>query len=355
MHKWKFAPPLIRALGLAAPWARARLDPTCAAMSDPATVSTALQALRQVLERRRRSGQTHVALSPDSLDRLRGLPGRIGPPQAAPVPPPAAATPARPPAPSPRKALAQTASPPAAGNPSGPAAAPPARATPPSVAILRPPPGSKAEQIAWLAREAEQCQACRSLGTLRDTMVFSTGNPEADLMFVGEAPGHEEERQGEPFVGPAGQLLTKIIVAMGLRRPEDVYISNIVKFRPSDGDPRFQGTRNRKPTAEEMAAAVKYVRSEIEVVRPRVLVAVGATAAEGLLNLSGSVASLRGRFHDLDGIPVMVTYHPSYLLRSGEGSPDKGKAEKRKVWEDMLQVMERLGLPVSERQRRFFQ
>ena len=185
-------------------------------------------------------------------------------------------------------------------------------------------------------------------------MVFSVGNPDAPLMFVGEAPGFEEERLREPFVGPAGQLLTKIIVAMGLRRPEDVYISNIVKFRPLDGDARFQGQRNRKPTPVEMAAAVKYVLAEIAVVQPRVIVALGGTATEGLLELTGSVSSMRGRFFDLRGTPVMVTYHPSYLLREESKSPDQGKAEKRKVWEDMLMVMERLGLPITDRQRRFF-
>lgn len=301
----------------------------------PASVTQALHSLREVLEREKSAGHSHVAISRDSLQRLRDLPARMRTPKSA--------APAATPSPRPHQATTPRPSP-----------APSTLRINPSASILTPPGASKAEKIAWLAREAEQCQACRSLGTLRDTMVFSTGNPDAALMFVGEAPGFEEERQREPFVGPAGQLLTKIIVAMGLRRPDDVYISNIVKFRPLEGDARFQGQRNRKPTPVEMSAAVKYVLAEIAVVQPRAIVALGGTAAEGLLEMTGSVSSLRGRFFDLRGTPVMVTYHPSYLLREESKSPDQGKAEKRKVWEDMLLVMERLGLPITDRQRRFF-
>ena len=176
--------------------------------------------------------------------------------------------------------------------------------------------------------------------------MFATGNPDADLMFVGEAPGMEEEKKHRPFVGPAGQLLDKIIKVMGLER-DDVYISNIVKFRPSTGA-GSQGSSNRKPTAEEMATSVGYVLEEIEVVQPRAIVALGGTAMEGLLGLEGGVARNRSQFHTLRGIPVLVTYHPSYLLRKPELS------EKRKVWQDMLLVMEQLQMPISPKQRRFF-
>ncbi|MBL9154844.1 MAG: uracil-DNA glycosylase [Verrucomicrobiales bacterium] len=346
-------------------------------MPDPAPVARALHSLWEVLVREKRAGHTHLTISSDSIERLRGIPGQlhslrtrpaapvrtqIAPePAATPIsPPPAVAvTATAAPAPAPR---VETALPPA-DRPAPPReiAPEPARraATPvtpivPTIEVLTPPPGTKAQQIAWLAQRAEHCEACRSLGTLRDTMVFSTGNPDARLMFIGEAPGFEEERQREPFVGPAGQLLTRIIETMGLRRPEDVYISNIVKFRPIKGDPRFQGQQNRKPETNEMAISAKYVFAEIDVVRPEVIVAVGATAAEGLLHIAGSLASLRGRFHDLKGIPVMVTYHPSYLLRETDKDPVRGKQEKRKVWEDMLLVMERLGMPISDRQRRYF-
>jgi len=196
---------------------------------------------------------------------------------------------------------------------------------------------------------AEEDPKPKALGTLRDTMVFAVGNPQASLMFIGEAPGAEEERQREPFVGPAGQLLTKIITnAMGLRR-EDVYISNICKFRPIvDG---VQGSRNRQPTAEEMAACLPYIRTEISLIRPQVIVALGATAAQGL-GIEGGVGRLRARFHEFQGIPVMVTYHPSWLLRQEQ--ENKGNESKRLVWEDMLMVMERLGMNISEKQRSFF-
>jgi DNA polymerase len=221
------------------------------------------------------------------------------------------------------------------------------------IEVLEPEGATKAEKIARLAAMAETCEACRSLGTLREVMVFSVGNPDAPVMFVGEAPGAEEERQREPFVGPAGQLLTRIIKAMDLRRPEDVYISNIVKFRPKIGDGRMQGSRNRTPDSTEMKAAVKYVMAEIDVVRPRVIVALGGTAAEGLLDLTESIGKLRGRFFELKGIPVLVTYHPSYLVRLEE-KPDRGISQKRLVWEDMLMAMEKAGLPISEKQRGYF-
>jgi DNA polymerase len=179
---------------------------------------------------------------------------------------------------------------------------------------------------------------------LRETRVFSTGNPDARLLFVGEAPGAEEERQGEPFVGPAGQLLTRMIAAMGLQR-EETYITNIVKFRPAVPN---QGESNRKPTREEMAACLDFVLAEIEIVKPEVIVALGATAACGLLGSEEPVGRLRNQFHSLGGVPLMVTFHPSYLLRNTNLS------ERRKVWEDLLLVMERLQLPISPKQRAFF-
>lgn len=203
---------------------------------------------------------------------------------------------------------------------------------------------TREEKLAWLRERALNWAPARRLDSLRDTMVFAVGNPRADLMLVGEAPGAEEERQGEPFVGPAGETLTKILRAMGLKRDE-VYISNIVKFRPAMSK---QGEANRPPSPEEMAACVPFVRAEIEIVQPKVIVALGGTASKGLLGVDDSVARLRGCFRDYQGVPLLVTYHPAYLLRKG------GNAEKRKVWEDMLLVMERLGLPISEKQRGYF-
>lgn len=175
----------------------------------------------------------------------------------------------------------------------------------------------------------------------------------AEIVFVGEAPGAEEEKQKKPFVGPAGQKLDQILKAMGLAR-EEVYISNIVKFRPKMGDGRFQGSRNRPPTQEEMASCLPFVRAEIEVLRPRVIVALGRTAAEGLLERGGSLASFRNLDHEFSGIPVVVTDHPSYLLRQEAASPQEGKLAKRQVWEDMLRVMAIAGLSISEKQRKYF-
>lgn len=205
--------------------------------------------------------------------------------------------------------------------------------------------GSKAEQLAGLRSQAENWAPAKSLGTLREKMVFAIGNADAEIMLIGEAPGHNEEKEGEPFVGPAGQKLNDILKAMGVNRG-DVYISNLVKFRPAL--PR-QTTNNRKPTPEEMAACLPLVLAEIAVVKPKIIIALGGTAAEGLIGLEGTVGSMRGKWHEVSGIPTRVTYHPSYLLQSG-GSNDV----KRALWEDMLAAMEKLGMPISEKQKAYF-
>jgi DNA polymerase len=233
--------------------------------------------------------------------------------------------------------------------------------TPPPVArsatATQPPPGAgpapatieitgstKAEQLAQLNERAQACQKCPHLVARRHTVVFGVGNPDAKLMFVGEGPGEEEDLKGEPFVGRAGQLLTKMIQAMGLTR-EQVYIGNIVKCRP-DMPPGVPG--NRKPTKQEMETCVPYLRAQIDVIKPGVIVALGATAIEGLVGATGTMGSLRGKFLEYRGTPLMPTYHPSYLLRN------QSTTEKRKVWEDLLKVMEKLELPITEKQRGFF-
>lgn len=188
------------------------------------------------------------------------------------------------------------------------------------------------------------CVKCAHLAASRTQVVFGVGNPEAELMFVGEAPGADEDLQGEPFVGKAGQLLTKIIEAMGFTRA-DIYIGNVLKCRP---DMPAGESGNRKPRPSEMETCLPYLREQIEIIQPRVLVALGATAMQGLLNETAPMNSLRGRWHEFHSIPLMATYHPAYLLRN------QSLSEKRKVWEDMLQVLERLGRPISEKQRNFF-
>lgn len=198
--------------------------------------------------------------------------------------------------------------------------------------------------IAVLRERVLACTRCPHLVSSRHSVVFGVGDIHASLMFVGEAPGADEDRQGEPFVGAAGQLLTKIIKAIGFSR-ENVYIANVLKCRP-DMPPQTSG--NRKPTGEEMHTCLPYLLEQIEIIRPKVLVALGATAMEGLLGKAEPIGRSRGRFQDFRGIPLMPTFHPSYLLRN------QALSEKRKVWEDMLQVMEKLSLPITEKQRGYF-
>lgn len=203
----------------------------------------------------------------------------------------------------------------------------------------------KAARLDSIRQQAATWAPTQSLGTLREKMVFATGNPDAEIMLVGEAPGYNEEKEGEPFVGPAGQKLNDILKAMGITR-EQTYISNLVKFRPTI--PK-QTTNNRKPDAREMAASLPLIQAEIDIIQPKVIVALGGTVAEGLLGLEGVITAMRGRWHQLGEIPVRVTYHPSYLLQSGDNN-----RIKRALWEDMLAVMEKLGIPISEKQRGFF-
>lgn len=203
---------------------------------------------------------------------------------------------------------------------------------------------SKAERLAPIRSRVLVCTRCPHLAASRTQTVFGTGDPDAEIMFIGEAPGADEDAQGEPFVGKAGQLLTKIIKAMGFDR-EQVYIANVLKCRP---DTPGAASGNRPPSLAEMQTCLPYLAEQIEIVRPKVLVALGATAVEGLLGTRGPMRDLRGKWHSHAETPLMITYHPSYLLRN------QTPAEKRKVWEDMLLVLERIGRPISEKQRRYF-
>jgi uracil-DNA glycosylase len=198
--------------------------------------------------------------------------------------------------------------------------------------------------MAELKERASICVKCPHLASSRKNVVFGVGDIHSPLMFVGEAPGADEDAQGEPFVGRAGELLTKIIQTMGLSR-STVYIANILKCRP---DTPGQRAGNRKPTAEEMQTCIPYLHGQIDLIQPRVLVALGATAVEGLLGKTAGITRLRGHWQIYRGIPLMPTYHPAFLLRN------QSMAEKRKVWEDMLQVLEKLGRPVTEKQRAYF-
>jgi DNA polymerase len=288
-------------------------------------VNRPVDTLLDFLRAEEARGVTHVHLDDAAKEVLRELHRRS---RGVKAPAPAAA-PARSAAPLPSVTAAPVA-------PAAPAA---------PVALPVPVAGSAAQRIAELAAQAARWAPARQLGTLRDIMVFSAGDPEAGLMLVGEAPGYLEEQQGQPFAGTAGQKLDDILRAMGLAR-EQVYISNLVKFRPASPG---QTTNNRKLSPEEMACFLPFLRAEAGIVQPRCIVALGATAAEGLLGLGGTVDGMRGRWHEFAGIPVRVTYHPAYLLHRSSGN-----ADKRRVWEDMLEVMEKLGLPISDKQRGYF-
>jgi len=172
------------------------------------------------------------------------------------------------------------------------------------------------ETLEAILEDIGNCQRCR-LATTRRNLVFGSGNPRAALMFVGEAPGADEDEQGLPFVGRAGRLLTQIIESIELRR-EEVYICNILKCRPPD---------NRNPAVDEIAACERFLFRQIAAVQPKVIVALGAFGAQTLLRTTETIGKLRGRLTDYRGAKLMATYHPSYLLRS--------PLEKRKVWEDM--------------------
>jgi uracil-DNA glycosylase len=167
--------------------------------------------------------------------------------------------------------------------------------------------------------EIGDCQRCK-LAPKRTNIVFGSGNPEADLVFVGEAPGYDEDQQGLPFVGRAGQLLTKIIESIDLKR-EDVYICNVLKCRPPD---------NRNPEPDEVAACNPFLKKQLATIQPKVVCCLGTFAAQTVLQMAAPISKLRGKFFDMDGMRVIATFHPAYLLRS----PDK----KREVWEDMKQI-----------------
>ena len=207
------------------------------------------------------------------------------------------------------------------------------------------PAGDKNFQYNWLRDRVLGCPICNKHVKPGKKVVFGVGSPDADIFFCGEAPGADEEVVGEPFVGRAGQLLTKIISAMGLQRSE-VYIGNIMNWRP-EIDSEFG---NRPPTQAEMEFCLPYLKAQIEIVQPKVIVALGSTAVSGLLGHDSSrrMRDVRGKWLSFQNIPLMITFHPSYVLRNNTNTT------KRTVWEDMLQVMERTGIPISDKQQKFF-
>lgn len=186
-------------------------------------------------------------------------------------------------------------------------------------------------EMAVIETRAKACVKCKELSRCRHNVVFGVGNVRAELMFVGEAPGHNEDVQGEPFVGRAGELLTKIIVAMGFQRSE-VYITNVIKCRPPE---------NRTPLPDEIQNCLPYLLSQIELIKPKVIVALGAVALRGLLDVQLGITKMRGHWYTFRDIPIMPTFHPAYLLRNPPA--------KKEVWDDMKEVVKKLGRELPER------
>ena len=183
----------------------------------------------------------------------------------------------------------------------------------------------QAALLAEMGNVARACEKCR-LAKTRTNVVYGVGNPNADLMFIGEAPGRDEDLKGEPFVGRAGQLLTDIIKAMKLTR-DDVYIANVIKCRPPE---------NRNPEADELDECRPFIRRQIEIIQPKVIVTLGKFALQSLMQRGYSITGARGSWLEYDGVKVMPTYHPAYLLRN--------PAAKKDVWADMKKVMAELGI-----------
>lgn len=252
------------------------------------------------------------------------------------------------PAPPPVLAIAPPA-PPATAAPAPPpplaAVSPPAPAPPPLAAAALPSPSPSPAtadlrlRLPQLAQEIASCTRCK-LASTRTKTVFARGNPSASLCFIGEAPGAEEDAQGLPFVGRAGQLLDKMIQAMGLVPERDVYIVNILRCRPPG---------NRKPEPEEITACLPYLHEQLDLVRPKVIVALGNTSVGTLLNTQIGISKLRGQWKLYRGsVLVMPTYHPSYLLRPGPQQTES----KKQAWEDLQAVMKELNLPLPKPKRR---
>jgi len=238
------------------------------------------------LEEMKRNGITHVEVSPETLAEL-GKPCRASGPLATLV------------------------------SPKSTAGEPPAL--------------QSSGDLATLEAEAKVCVKCSELSRCRKNVVFGVGNIHAELMFVGEAPGADEDEQGEPFVGRAGQLLTKIIEAMGYRR-EDVYIANVLKCRPPN---------NRVPEPNEVKNCMPYLLAQIDLIKPKVMVALGATAVRSLLDVQIGITKMRGNWYTFHDIPIMPTFHPAYLLRNPPA--------KKEVWDDMKTVLAKLGREVPRR------
>jgi DNA polymerase len=302
-------------------------------IDDPAE---ALDILLEELKRQKAAGVRRVSITADSLATLKSLAGAPVAPAAAtasaPSVRPAAVTgsaPARP-------ALAPVV--PAAPKPAVVSAAPM-----PDAPIFTLAAGTKAERLQALRQLVDACAETKKHLTASHRALLGHGSADAKVVFVGEAPSLEEMEAGQAFAGASGELLQKILGAAAIS-PADYYLAPVMVWRP---EPPTQYGK-RPPTARELAFNLPYLRAQIDVVAPRIVVALGAQAFEALHGRTPSITQARGQWFDLAGVPLMPTYHPNYLLHNPSASA------KRAVWEDFLLVMEKLGLPISEKQRGFF-
>lgn len=286
-------------------------------------MADAKRVARQRLESLKRAGVTNVK---------RGKASQVAEAPAEEKPAPLVSKPAT----ASTKSTAGTANPQAAksdvtlGTKSREAAKPAAEVAPPTTKPALKTRGEREAALDVIRKQVAGCVRCEELCATRTQTVFGVGSPTTRLVFLGEAPGADEDKQGEPFVGRAGQLLTKIIEACTLRR-EDVYILNVLKCRPPN---------NRPPTPEESANCKEYLDGQLDIIRPEFICCLGSTAAKNLLNTEVSISKLRGKFQTYRGIRVMCTYHPAYLLRN----PDA----KKDVWADMKVLMREMGVELEK-------
>ena len=298
-------------------------------IDDPAE---ALEILLEELKRQKAAGVRRVSVSDDSLAALKGLVGQAAP-AALPAPPerPAAAAPL----PAVRPAVAS----PVASKPVASAPAP----LIPDAPLFTLAAGTKPERMQALRRLVDACVETKKHLTGAQRALLGHGSLDAKVVFVGEAPSLEEMEAGQAFAGASGELLQKILGAAAIG-PADYYLAPVMVWRP---EPPTQYGK-RPPTARELAFNLPYLRAQIDVVAPRLVVALGAQAFEALHGRTPSITQARGQWFDLGGVPLMPTYHPNYLLHNPSASA------KRAVWEDFLLAMEKLGLPISEKQRGYF-
>ena len=310
-------------------------------IDDPAE---ALDILLEELKRQKAAGVRRVSITADSLAALKALAGTPAAPAAAPSPAPAKAAPVPAPA---RPAAAPSSAPVRPVTPVAVAAPKPAVAVPtapiPDAPIFTLAAGTKAERMQALRQLVEACAETKKHLVAPQRPLLGHGSLDAKVVFVGEAPTIGEMEAGQAFAGESGELLQKILSAAAINQA-DCYFAPVMVWRP---EPPTQYGK-RPPTARELAFNLPYLRAQIDVISPRVVVALGAQAFEALHGRTPTITQARGQWFDLGGVPLLATFHPNYLLHSPSASA------KRTVWEDFLLLMEKLGLPISEKQRGFF-